>query len=281
MLAHRPADTVLATGAAPGRLEWMGVGLTAAWMLAVATSAAAQAPAVPEPVDVVIAHARSLHAVGRYGDAAIRFREAAERTADPSLWVWVAECELGGRHVPAAIRASWRAVGLAPEHAGFRASLGDVLAEAHRDAEARSQYARALELEPTSERARAGLVMLDGGERPRLLRDVAPAVRGPLVGELAAITELSRIGAALYASGGISLAAGAIGGIATLWVGVGEAFAGNGYTLLHASVAMWSVALTGVLLLIGGGIHDHEARVRRRAWRELAGDTHPPANSSE
>lgn len=123
----------------------------------------------PQDVDVRAWRARVLTWSGHLAEAEAEYLQVVrvERN-DPDNWMGLASVYLREGRTQEALRALNRAVELDPKRDDLRAARGRALRAAGGRSEARLEFQKALELNPASEEARAGLISVRGEPRQEL-----------------------------------------------------------------------------------------------------------------
>ena len=123
----------------------------------------------PQDVDVRAWRARVLTWSGHLADAEQEYNQIVKAAGnDPDLWMGLASVYLREGRWEEAIRTLGRAVELDPKRADLRSARGRALRASGARTEARLEFQKALELNPTSEEARAGLNSLRGEPKHEL-----------------------------------------------------------------------------------------------------------------
>jgi tetratricopeptide (TPR) repeat protein len=117
----------------------------------------------PRDMDIRAWHARILMWSGKLADAEREYLEIlAVVPNDPDNWMGLANVYSREDRTTEALKALDRAVELDPKRSDLRAARGRALQAAHDRSEAKLEFHRALELDPNSTQALAGLLSLRG-----------------------------------------------------------------------------------------------------------------------
>lgn len=123
----------------------------------------------PQDMDVRAWRARVLTWSGRLAEAENEYLEILKFTrSDPDNWMGLASVYLREGRATEALRALDRAVELDPKRADVRAARGRALRAIGERSEARAEFQSALNLDPTSVEARAGMISVRGEPRHEL-----------------------------------------------------------------------------------------------------------------
>jgi len=123
----------------------------------------------PQDMDVRAWRARILMWAGKLAEAEREYREIlAAVPNDPDNWVGLANVYSREGQTAQALQALDLAVNLDPKRADLRAARGRALQAANDRREAKVEYHRALDLDPNSTQARAGLLSLRGEPKHEL-----------------------------------------------------------------------------------------------------------------
>ena len=123
----------------------------------------------PQDVDVRAWRARVLTWSGHLAEAELEYLQIVQVSRnDPDNWMGLASVYLREGRTQEALRALNRAVELDPKRDDLRAARGRALRVAGERLEARLDFQKALELNPASEEARAGLVSVRGEPKQEL-----------------------------------------------------------------------------------------------------------------
>jgi len=117
----------------------------------------------PQDMDIQAWHARILMWSGKIAEAEREYLEIlAVVPNDPDNWMGLANVYSREERTKEAMKALDRAVELDPKRADLRAARGRALQAAHELSEAKLEFHHALDLDPNSTEARAGLLSLRG-----------------------------------------------------------------------------------------------------------------------
>jgi len=120
----------------------------------------------PQDTDVRAWRARVMTWSGRLAEAEKEYLEILKVSRnDPDNWMGLASVYLREGRTEDSLRALDRAVELDPKRADLRAARARALRAAGERNEARMEFQRALNLDPTSMEARAGLISVRGEPR--------------------------------------------------------------------------------------------------------------------
>jgi tetratricopeptide (TPR) repeat protein len=123
----------------------------------------------PRNMDVRAWRARVLMWSGHLADAEKEYLEVLQfARSDPDNWMGLASVYLREGRVEEALRMLSRAVELAPQRADLRAARARTLRTMGERNEARMEFQKALNLDPTSMEAKAGLISVRGEPRHEL-----------------------------------------------------------------------------------------------------------------
>ena len=123
----------------------------------------------PEDMDVRAWRARVLMWSGKLAEAESEYRETLTAAPnDPDNWMGLANVYSREGRTNEALQALDRAVQLDPKRADLRAAHGRALRAADQRSDARLEFNKALELDPTSKEAESGLFSLRGEPRHEL-----------------------------------------------------------------------------------------------------------------
>jgi tetratricopeptide (TPR) repeat protein len=123
----------------------------------------------PQDIEVRAWRARILTWSGSLAEAEHEYRDiVAAVPNDPDYWMGLGTVYSREGRTQDAVQCLKRAVELDPHRADLRSAYGRVLRDAHSRTEAKSQFQQAVQLDPTSAEARAGLLSLRSEPRHEL-----------------------------------------------------------------------------------------------------------------
>jgi tetratricopeptide (TPR) repeat protein len=123
----------------------------------------------PQDVDVRAWRARVLTWSAHLAEAELEYLQIVKATRnDPDIWMGLASVYLREARAQEALRALNHGVELDPKRDDLRAARGRALRAAGERSEARREFQKALELNPASEEAHAGLISVRGEPKQEL-----------------------------------------------------------------------------------------------------------------